>query len=246
MGVRSFRVIGRGRAGGSIARALASVGWTELPTVGRGDELAGAADGVDLLVIATPDAVIEEVAAAVAPRDHTVVVHLSGALGLDLLTGHPRAGALHPLMALPTPELGGERLLAGGWFAVAGDPLLIDLVDQFGGNAIELDDADRAIYHATAAVASNHLVALLGQVERLAGQIGVPFEAYLALARASLDNVAALGPAAALTGPASRGDTATIEAHLAALPEEERALYLELARAAAHLAGRDPAFDLDS
>ena len=45
----------------------------------------------------------------------------------------------------------------------------------------------------------------------------MPLEAYLDLVRATVDNVAELGPAAALTGPAARGDWATIERHLAAL-----------------------------
>ena len=62
-------------------------------------------------------------------------------------------------------------------------------------------------------VASNHLVALLGQVERIAAEVDVPLDALIGLARGSLDNVAALGPADALTGPASRGDDETIERH---------------------------------
>ena len=43
--------------------------------------------------------------------------------------------------------------------------------------------------------------------------------------RATIDNVAALGPAAALTGPAARGDEATLERHLAALDPSEREAY---------------------
>ena len=80
-------------------------------------------------------------------------------------------------------------------------------------------DADRAAYHAAAVIASNHLVALLGQAERVAAWPACPSTAYLDLVRATVDNVAELGPAAALTGPAARGDDATIERHLDALPE---------------------------
>ncbi len=246
---RTFRVIGRGRAGGSIARALVSVGWEERPALGRGDDVAAAGHDVDLVVIATPDAAIEPVATAVDRQPDTVVVHLSGSKGLAVLGDHHRVGALHPLMTLPNAERG-SQLLRGGdeseggvWFAVAGDPLVTEIVEQLGGRAVVVDDADRERYHATAAVASNHLVALLGQVERLARQIGVPPEAYLALAEASLANVRDLGAAAALTGPAARGDTATIEAHVAALARGERELYLVLARAAAALAGRQ--LDID-
>ena len=97
---------------------------------------------------------------------------------------------------------------------------------------------DRVAYHAAAVVASNHLVALLGQVERIAAPLGVPLEAFLDLAAGSLWNVRELGPADALTGPAARGDEATIDAHLAALDPAERSAYEVLAEQARRLAGR--------
>jgi predicted short-subunit dehydrogenase-like oxidoreductase (DUF2520 family) len=99
-----------------------------------------------------------------------------------------------------------------------------------------VDDDDRVLYHAAAVVASNHLVALMGQVERLALAAGVPLEAYLDLADETLANVRALGPRGALTGPAARGDEATIRRHLRALPADERKAYRALAEAARRLA----------
>jgi predicted short-subunit dehydrogenase-like oxidoreductase (DUF2520 family) len=108
-------------------------------------------------------------------------------------------------------------------------------VDDLGGRWFTVADADRAAYHAGAAIASNHLVALLGQVERVAGAVGVPFEAYLDLARGSLENVAELGPAAALTGPVARGDWATVERHRAALDQGELEAYDALVAAARRL-----------
>jgi len=101
-------------------------------------------------------------------------------------------------------------------------------------------DDRRAVYHAAAAVAANHLVALCGQVERLAAAAGVPAAAYWELMALTLDNVRAAGAAAALTGPAARGDLATVAAHLAAVDPAEHRLYLALADAAAHLASRPP------
>ncbi|MGZ4693456.1 MAG: DUF2520 domain-containing protein [Acidimicrobiales bacterium] len=214
----TLRVIGGGRAGRSLALALAQAGWRVGPILGRGDDVAGAATGVDLLVIATPDATITEVAAAVDPDpDGAVVAHLAGSLGLDVLAPHERRGALHPLVALPNPEVGAERLIGGAWFAVAGDDLVRRAVDDLGGRPLEIDDAHRAAYHAAAVIASNHLVALLGQAQRVAAAAGVPLDAYLDLVRDTVENVADLGPAAALTGPAARGDWATIDRHLAAL-----------------------------
>jgi predicted short-subunit dehydrogenase-like oxidoreductase (DUF2520 family) len=224
------RVIGPGRAGTSLARALTSARWDVAAPLGRDDDVSGAARGVDLLVIATPDDRVRDVSRAVEPVPTTVVAHLAGSLGLAALAPHPRRAAIHPLVALPSPALGARRLV-GAWFAVAGDPLTREVVRALRGRWFEVADADRATYHAAAVMASNHLVALLGQVERLSQAVGVPFEAYLDLARATLDNVAALGPAA-------RGDEATIRRHLRALPADERRAYRALADVARRLAQR--------
>lgn len=215
-------------------RGLVAAGWTDAGALGRDDDVTGAAGGVDLLVIATPDAAVAGVAARVAPVGATVVAHLAGSLGLDVVAGagHPRVASVHPLRAIPTPDTS----LAGAWFAVAGDPLAHDVAAALGGRAIDVADRDRVAYHAAAVVASNHLVALLGQVERLAAAAGVPLEAFFDLVRGTVDNVERLGPAAALTGPVARGDWDTVAGHLAALDPSERGAYEALARAAARLA----------
>lgn len=218
-------------------RGLVAAGWSDAGSLGRDADVSGAAGGVDLLVVATPDAAVADVAARVAPVDGTVVAHLAGSLGLDVLAaaGHRRVAAIHPLRAIPTPD----TALAGAWFAVAGDPLAAEVVAAVGGRAIAVGDADRVAYHAAAVIASNHLVALLGQVERVAAAAGVPLAAFLDLVRGTVDNVERLGAEAALTGPVARGDWATVARHLAALDPAEREAYEALAHAAARLAGRE-------
>ena len=208
----TVRVIGAGRAGRSFAKAIDDlVDWDVIDMRGRGVAIDDAAADVDLVLIATPDTVVADVAAAIRPA-RAVVAHVAGSLGLDVLAPHDRRAALHPLMSLPDAEIGAERL-TGGWFAVAGDPLVGDLATALGGRTFEIADDDRALYHAAAAVASNHLVALLGHAQRLGASVGVPADALMALALGSAENAVALGPAAALTGPAARGDEATLVAH---------------------------------
>ena len=204
-----------------MTRALADAGWDVAPALGKGDDVRAAAADVDLLVLSVPDAAVAEVAAAVEPVPSTVVAHLAGSFGLDVLAPHERRAAIHPLVSIPS----GDTVLRGAWFAVAGDAIAREVVADLRGRAVEVHDDRRAAYHAAACVASNHLVGLLGQVERVAASAGVPLEAFLALARQSLDNVAALGPAAALTGPVKRGDRETVERHRAALPADEVAAY---------------------
>ena len=237
--MRSVRIIGGGRAGGAMAAALTEVGWHPRPILGRSAtpaEVATAAAGVDLVLIATPDSAVAEVSAAIEPAATAAVAHLAGSLGLGAVDTHPRPAALHPLVALPDAAVGARRLLAGGWFAVAGDPIVRQVVADLGGRAFEVADADRSAYHAAAVVASNHLVALLGQAERIASAAGVPFAAFMDLVRATVANVDELGPAAALTGPAARGDTETVRRHLEAIGPDERAAYEALSQQARRLA----------
>lgn len=236
----SLRIVGAGRAGGALASALGGAGWDVVETLGRADDVTGAAEGVDVVVIATPDGSIAEVARLMRPDRTTVIAHMAGSFGLDVLAPHERRAALHPLVALPSAEVGARRLRDGAWFAVAGDPIARLMAEDLGGRWFEVRDADRPMYHAAAVIASNHLVALMGQVERVAGAAGVPFEAYIDLIVSTVDNVAELGPRAALTGPVVRGDSATIESHLAALDSLdplEREAYEVMVRQARRLIG---------
>lgn len=237
------RIIGRGRAGTSMAGALRRAGWeVDGPIAHDGAGVRTAAAGVELLLLAVPDAAVAAVAAAVDPDPGCAVAHLAGSLTLDVLAPHPRRASIHPLVALPGGDLGAARLSSGAWFAVAGDPdaatVAASVVDALGGRTVDVADEDRVRYHAAAVMASNHLVALLGEVEQVAASCGVPLEAYLELVRGTVDNVAALGPRAALTGPVARGDGATVARHLAALPEPQAAVYAALSGAAERLVAR--------
>lgn len=248
----TVRIVGVGRAGGALALALGAAGVDVDPVprpvddAGR-ERVRAAAHGVDVVLLCVPDGSVAEVAAQVRPGP-AVVAHGAGSLGLDALAPHAARASVHPVVSLPSPEVGARRL-RGAWFAVDGSDdrslgAVEGLVGRLGGRSVRVRDAERATHHAAAVVASNHLVALLGQVERLARSIGVPPAAYLELARGAVDNVAELGAAAALTGPVARGDWGTVRRHLAALPAEERDAYLALAAAAAVLAGRDVPADL--
>ena len=216
MRARRFTLVGPGRAGLSLASALVENGWELAAGYGRTDDKSAAADQVELCVIATPDASIAEVAREIRPG-RAVVMHLSGATPLTSIAHHRSAG-LHPLVSLADPATGAE-LLRSAWFGVAGDPIAERIAESLSGKWFRIADEDRVLYHAAAAVAANHVVALLGQAERIAGEVGVPFDALVNLARGSLENVARLGPASALTGPVSRGDEATVERHRAELAE---------------------------
>lgn len=200
-----------------MAALRAAGGYTVMAAYDRARSLADAASGVDVLVIATPDAAVSDTAAQVIPVPGTVVVHLSGSLGLDVLAPHVHRASLHPLVPLPNPEVGAARLRSGVTFAVAGDPAARAIAVALGGQVVEVADELRANYHAAATIAANHLVALLGQVERVAASAGLPLSAFAGLIQAATEDALVLGPYAALTGPAARGDRATMDRHRSVL-----------------------------
>ncbi|HLK46133.1 MAG TPA: DUF2520 domain-containing protein [Acidimicrobiales bacterium] len=237
----TIRVLGAGRAGRSFSLALSSAGHRVLGPLTRADDPLEAATGTDALVLAVPDDELAHVAASIRPSTTCCVIHLSGSLGLDVLDPHPRRASMHPLVPLPNAAVGAARLGAGVTMAIAGDPLAGELAASLGATPVSVADEDRAAYHAAACVAANHVVALLGQVERIAATIGLPLEAYLGLSLAALEDVRALGPRGALTGPARRGDWATIARHLDALDEAERAGYGAGVALALELAASDGA-----
>jgi predicted short-subunit dehydrogenase-like oxidoreductase (DUF2520 family) len=225
-------IVGAGRAGTSFALALRRVGHEV--TLVHHDEL-DFLDTPELVLLCVPDDAIALVARALAIREGQVVAHVAGSRNLDVLAPHARVGSLHPLVPLPDAERGAERLI-GATYSVAGDDVVTDVVASLQGRVLRLNDEQRTAYHATAAVASNHLVALMGHVRELAQNAGLTLDDFLPLAQLALRDVGELGPDAALTGPASRGDMATIDAHLAAIPESERSTYVAMANAAFELA----------
>ena len=259
---RAFALVGPGRAGTAVALALARGGWRPVAVAGRAVDapttkdvaarlgaravdVADAGRDADLVVVATPDPAIAGAATALAPslRSGALVIHLSGAATLHELDGvllvrpDVEVGSLHPLQSLPSgAQIGADRL-AGSWCAIDGAARVERVALTLGMRPFRVAATDRVRYHAAACVASNHLIALLGQVERLAADAGVPFEAFLPLVRGTVENVSELGPAAALTGPVARGDDDTIARHVDALPADERDTYQALVREARRLVG---------
>lgn len=257
-------VVGAGRVGSALARALARAGWpvvavacrtaasarraarfTGAPAMEAGDAAALGR----LVLVAVPDDQVAVAAREIAPRVQrgAVVAHTSGVLSSDALAPVRRRGAraasLHPLMTMPSPSAGAAAL-PGTHFFHEGDrgtgPVLRAMAKALGGIPVSVSRRGKALYHAGAVLACNDLVALLDAAFGLFGLAGVPAPraraALAPLVRRTVENVLALGPARALTGPVARGDAGTVARHLAALRGRPREIYLSLGRATLDLA----------
>ena len=215
-------VVGSGRAGGAIAARLRE----RALTVSTGREPDAAAE---LIILAVPDSVIAEVAQRITVGPW--LAHVSGATPLAALDPHERRFSVHPLMTF-TRDRGAEQL-DGAYAAVTFETNAAAaradwLARILGLRPFPLADADRALYHAGAAIASNFLVTLYRTAAGLLEQAGAPPEGLIPLMQRTIDN------GFQLTGPIARGDWSTVEAHLAALHErapEVEPLYRALAEA---------------
>lgn len=259
---RAVAIMGGGRMGGGLAVALQAQAravtllvrtprQTPVPAVtgeaGWRDTLAGA----ELVIVATPDGVITEVAAqlaalrAIGPAH--VVLHLSGLLDRTalspLVSSGAALGSFHPLQTVADPS-GAPARLRGAYAGIEGDAAAREaaalLALELGMTPVMIPEGGKPHYHLGATFVANYAASLLSIGQRMAERAGIDpalaSRIYAPLLSGAAGNLAALGPAAALTGAIRRGDLRTIGAHLSRLDGRERRLYCDLGLEALGLA----------
>jgi len=255
-------IIGAGRMGQGLGMALKRRGYRVVlvnrsqreviaPLILHQGSRSEATAGAELVLIATPDDAIQEVAAELAAEraitHDQVVLHLSGLLDRGALASLADTGAglgsFHPVQSVAEPATAAERL-KGAYVGIEGDERALVVAERLANTLrmipVRIPAEAKPAYHAGAAFVANYTVALVGVAERLARSAGVSPDVagklYLPLLGGALANLTALGPAAALTGAVRRGDIQTIQSHLDALSAENRELYRMVGRAAVLLA----------
>ncbi|UWX97226.1 DUF2520 domain-containing protein [Arthrobacter zhaoxinii] len=258
-------VIGAGRVGAVLGAALraaehAVVGVSAVSDASRERaenllpgvpilEIPDIVERSELVLLAVPDDALEPLVSGLAKtgawQAGQLVAHTSGRFGTEVLAPARAAGAiplaLHPAMTFTGMSLDLTRL-ADCSFGISAPaavlPIAQALVVEMGAEPVVIDEADRVLYHAALAHASNHLVTLASQSTQLLAGLGVehPDRLLGPLMRASLENALASGEGA-LTGPVARGDVGTVSAHTRVLAEagteDLRAAYAALSAATA-------------
>ncbi len=215
-----------------------------------------------LVLLTVPDEAIEkvcgELAAASAFAEGSIVAHCSGALSSEIL-GAARSccacqvGSMHPMQTFPTVEAAVAKL-PGAYCFCEGDHQAVTVLERLaraiGAKPVRMDPAGKVLYHAAAVMACNYVTALLDAAVTVFGKAGIKSESAAAaiapMVLATVENVAAMGPAEALTGPIARGDQAVVRRHLEALgrcDDELPDLYKALGRRTVDLALRKGTID---
>lgn len=203
----TIAIVGAGRLGRVLARALRGAGFDVLGPLRRDQSMPT----VDIALLCVPDTAIAAVAFVARPHAR-LVGHVSGATALADVDF-----SVHPLQTFTGAET--PEVFHGIGAAVAGrTDTAVAVADQLaralGAHPFRLDDAHRAGYHASASFASNFVLTVLDAAEQLASAAGIPEDEVRGLlaplVRRTIDNWAADGAASALTGPVARGDEETV------------------------------------
>lgn len=208
-----YVVIGAGRLGHALVRALRDANANIVGPLGRGEHVLPC----DVVLLCVPESAIADLAASIPAGP--IVGHCSASFPLDALAPHERLQA-HPLM--PITKAGAD--FRGAVCATDGNtPRAHEVADALarlvGMRPVHVPAEKRALYHASASMAANFLTTLGDAAERLAKPCGIERKDLAPLIRAAVENWLALGGKQALVGPVSRNQTETVARQRAAVAE---------------------------
>ena len=240
--------------GGILNRSLESA-HEAVSFVGAGTAVAAIEELPlsDLYMIGCPDDSIRECCTLLADSslsfDGATVFHLSGALASSELEAIGQKGAsvasVHPVMSFADPAIAIDDF-AGTWCGMEGDDSALALLEPackaIGARCFRIEASGKSLYHAASVIACNYLVTLEELSLQTFKAAGIGRETALQILapilRGTVENILALGPAEALTGPIARGDTRVIDGHIKSLEQwnpEVAALYRRLGLVTADL-----------
>jgi len=208
----------------------------------------------DYWLIGTGDDQIVSAAQALSESGSDVsralIFHLAGRFGLEALaplTGHgAQLAALHPVRSLTLANLTLADFEGTACVAEGSGPALErlePLVAVIGGTWLPVRNIDRGLYHAAVSIISNITKGVAWKTQNWLTCAGLSPQTAATVSHqllaTTLEDLFRAGAKQSITGPVVRGDTRTIEAHLAALQSaypDDVDLYRVLARTVLELA----------
>lgn len=207
------------RDAGSAHNAIAMIG------AGSAAQDLTSMRAADLWMLSVPDDALmvccQALAAAQVLRPGDIVFHCSGAKSSaelqQLASQGVHLASMHPVRSFADP-LQVAADFAGTICSVEGDEaalrVLQPILQAIGATVVQIEAAQKLLYHAGSVFASNYLVSLMDVALQAYQAAGIPPALAQAmaepLARQTMENVWKLGTQRALTGPLARGDLDTV------------------------------------
>lgn len=239
----SVSVIGSGNVAWHLAPALDNAGYVvrEVFSPNRKNALAlvnklyqaEVKDSLDfsdsnstIFILAISDDAIQEVVQEIILPEEAILLHTSGSQPLQVLAyaATPRVGVFYPLQTFSKQKKVDFSEIPV--FVESADEevtvILLRMAKAISKKVQSIDSSKRVALHVAAVFASNFTNHMLAISKTIMEVSDLPYEWLKPLIAETITKSLAIGPEAAQTGPASRGDFEILDKHLAMLQEDEQ------------------------
>ncbi|MAT39769.1 MAG: hypothetical protein CL946_09220 [Ectothiorhodospiraceae bacterium] len=243
--IESFGIIGAGKVGQTLLRYLESrslscswlkdkkpVSAARLPAGHAVTALTELTSIPDIIFICVPDSALASVVAALLPllpSAETIVAHTSGGVTSDVLqpleSAQVRIGSFHPIQSFHSSDMDVAQL-QGIACGIEGSEYFQEAMKEFavriGWKPLVVRKEKKALYHAACVFAGNFIPVLIHEARQLLTESlegSAPVDALMPMIRTVSGRMEDGEIEDFLTGPAVRGDAATLAEHVKQLSE---------------------------
>ena len=209
------QLFARNQARGEVVAKIGETTWC-----GEAEHLAAA----DIYLIAVSDRAVEEVASTLPFPDKAIVAHTAGCGTLEMLPRNCRRAVIYPFQTFTAGrEIEFRKVYL---FIEAEDKATHAEATAFArtlSDHVESADAQtRSKIHLTGVLASNFVNNLYSTAAQVLNGAGLPFDVVApVIEETAAKALASQNPASVQTGPAMRGDMATMERHRTLIGEDQ-------------------------
>ncbi len=232
----TFSIIGTGNIAWFFGKRIAAAGHSCVGVYGRNtEEVSVLADALlskrhgtvneirdgdaDVCFLAVSDLAIAPIAAGISFKQ-TILVHMAGALTLDVISGAAADYAiLWPVYSIVKNNTPGHRGIPCAW-EVSSDRakrFVLEMGHAITDHLFEAGSDQRKWLHLSAVMTNNFINHLLAINEKICADNKLPGNTLQPLIAQTFDRVKNASPFAVQTGPAIRNDNNTIGQHLGLL-----------------------------
>ncbi len=233
-------IIGGGNLAESVAVAMAQCPTVELVQIylrngERGEELSQLTAApyatfeeplasADIYLLAVSDSAIGELSCSLDFAKGAVVAHTAGSSSIETISSELRRGVFYPMQTFTRARRVDFSVIP--IFLEAADQTIMqelkELANMLSSTVVELDSDHRRRLHLSAVFVCNFVNAMMIAGEELVSESDLPFEILKPLIEECCAKaISARSPRDVQTGPAARGDFATIEKHASMLSDNE-------------------------